>query len=97
MRVAPVAVAAHAVVGAGRVDAGSARHARRGGERGVRGGHGERGGLALIHVALAALAAEPARACAVLWSRAHAAVQAAARTDRWNTIHLHYNFHLLHA
>lgn len=76
VRVPPVAVAAHAVVGAGRVDAERARHARC-----ARGGVRER--VALVHVALAARAAEPARAHAALRCRAHAAVQAPARADRW--------------
>lgn len=68
--VAAVAGGAHAVVGAGRVDAQRARRA----------GRARR--AALVHVALAARAAEPARARALLARHARAAVQAPARADR---------------
>lgn len=74
VRVPPVPRAAHAVEGAGRVDARGARHAGR-----ARGG--VRGRRALVEVALAARAAEPARARARLRRGTYAAVQATACAD----------------
>lgn len=82
---ATVSVAAHAVVGAGRVQTQRTSWTRRGGSVGgdrARGRDNGGGGSTLVHVTLASRTLEARRAATALRRCTHAAVQAAARTHR---------------